>query len=124
MSSMLELLLTWALVWAFGAVVLYIVGRLGLGLLVRDFGSAFIASAVISVVSGLIHGLLGFVGLELVNTNFFGAILSLAVAALVLLISDRFVKGMIVSGFVGAMIAAVSYGAVAWLLQWVIGQFI
>jgi putative membrane protein len=121
---MLELLLTWALVWAFGAVVLYIVGRLGLGLLVRDFGSAFIASAVISVVSGLIHGLLGFVGLELVNTNFFGAILSLAVAALVLLISDRFVKGMIVSGFVGAMIAAVSYGAVAWLLQWVIGQFI
>jgi putative membrane protein len=123
-SSMLELLLTWALVWAFGAVVLYIVGRLGLGLLVRDFGSAFIASAVISVVSGLIHGLLGFVGLELVNTNFFGAILSLAVAALVLLISDRFVKGMIVSGFVGAMIAAVSYGVVAWLLQWVIGQFI
>ena len=124
MSSMLELLLTWALVWAFGAVVLYIVGRLGLGLLVRDFGSAFIASAVISVVSGLIHGLLGFVGLELVNTNFFGAILSLAVAALVLLISDRFVKGMIVSGFVGAMIAAVSYGAVAWVLQWMIGQFI
>ena len=124
MSSMLELLLTWALVWAFGAVVLYIVGRLGLGLLVRDFGSAFIASAVISVVSGLIHGLLGFVDLELVNTNFFGAILSLAVTALVLLISDRFVKGMIVSGFVGAMIAAVSYGAVAWLLQWVIGQFI
>ncbi len=124
MSSILELLLTWALVWAFGAVVLYIVGRLGLGLLVRDFGSAFIASAVISVVSGLIHGLLSFVGLELVNTNFFGAVLSLAVAALVLLISDRFVKGMIVSGFVGAMIAAVSYGAVAWLLQWVIGQFI
>ena len=124
MSSILELLLTWARVWAFGAVALYIVGRLGLGLLVRDFGSAFIASAVISVVSGLIHGLLGFVGLELVNTNFFGAILSLAVAALVLLISDRFVKGMIVSGFVGAMIAAVSYGVVAWLLQWVIGQFI
>jgi hypothetical protein len=27
-------------------------------------------------------------------------------------------------GFAGAMIAAASYGAVAWLLPWVIGQLI
>jgi putative membrane protein len=43
------------------------------------------------------------------------------VAAVVLLVSDRFVKGMKVNGFGGAIIAAISYGVIAWLLQWVIG---
>jgi len=39
------------------------------------------------------------------------------------LISGSFVKGMRVNGFVGALIAALAYGAIVWLFQWVISLF-
>jgi len=124
MTSILATVLAWVLIWAAGAVVLMIVSRLNLGLSVESFGAAFIASAVISVVAGLIHWFFGFIGFEIVNPNLLGAIVGLIVAAVVLLISDRFVKGMKVNGFVGALIAAAAYGVVVWLLQWVIGLFV
>ena len=120
MPSILALLLAWALVWAVGAVVLMIVSRLGLGLTVDGFGAAFIASAVISVVSGVIYWLLGLIGIAIVNSTLLGALVVLVVAAVVLLVSDRFVKGMKVNGFAGAIIAAISYGVIVWLLQWLI----
>ena len=124
MPSILAVLLAWVLVWAVGAVVLMIVSRLGLGLTVDGFGAAFIASAVISVVSGVIYWLLGLIGIAIVNPTLLGALVVLVIAAVVLLVSDRFVKGMKVNGFTGAIIAAISYGVIAWLLQWVIGLFI
>jgi putative membrane protein len=100
-----------------------IISRLGLGLAVDGFGAAFIASAVITIVAGIINWLLRTIGISVGNANWLGALISLVVAAVVLLISDRFVKGMKVNGFVGAIIAAISYGVIAWLLQWVIGLF-
>ena len=124
MPSILAVLLAWVLVWAVGAVVLMIVSRLGLGLTVDGFGAAFIASAVISVVSGVIYWLLGLIGIAIVNPTLLGALVVLVIAAVVLLVSDRFVKGMKVNGFTGAIIAAISYGVIAWLLQWEIGLFI
>ena len=48
----------------------------------------------------------------------------MVVAAVVLLISDRFVKGMKVNGFVGALVAAIAYGVVVWLIQWVLSLFL
>jgi len=123
MTTIIGTLLAFALIWAVGAVVLMIVGRLNLGLSVDGFGSAFIASAVISIVAALITWLIGLIGIKVGNPGLIGALVSLVVAAVVLLISDRFVKGMKVNGFVGAIIAAISYGVIAWLLQWVIGLF-
>jgi putative membrane protein len=123
MSSILAMVLTLVLLWVVGAVVLMIISRLGLGLAVDGFGAAFIASAVITIVAGVINWLLRTIGISVGNTNWLGALISLVVAAVVLLISDRFVKGMKVNGFVGAIIAAISYGVIAWLLQWVIGLF-
>jgi putative membrane protein len=38
------------------------------------------------------------------------------VAAVVLLIADRFVPGMKVNGFVGALVAAIAIAVVAWLI--------
>jgi len=124
MPSILAMILALVLVWAVGAVVLMIVSRLGLGLTVDGFGAAFIASAVISVVSGVIYWLLGLIGIAIVNPTLLGALVVLVIAAVVLLVSDRFVKGMKVNGFTGAIIAAISYGVIAWLLQWLIGLFI
>ena len=124
MEAMLGTVLGIALAWAFGAVVLMIVGRLGLGLSVDGFGAAFIASAVISIVGGVILWALGFFGISVGGPGLLGAIVSLVVAAVVLIVSDRFVKGMKVNGFVGALIAAIAYGVVVWLIQWVLNLFL
>jgi len=124
METIIGTILAFALIWAVGAVVLMIISRLNLGLTVDGFGAAFIASAVISIVAGLITWLLGLIGITLGGTGLIAAVVSVIVSAGVLLISDRFVKGMKVNGFVGAIIAAISYGVIAWLLQWVIGLFV
>ena len=124
MTTIIGTILAFALIWAVGAVVLMIVSRLNLGLTVGGFGSAFIASAVISIVAAIITWLIGLIGIKVGNPGLIGALVSLVVAAVVLLVSDRFVKGMKVNGFGGAIIAAISYGVIAWLLQWVIGLFI
>lgn len=124
MTTIIGTILAFALIWAVGAVVLMIVSRLNLGLTVDGFGSAFIASAVISIVAGIITWLIGLIGIQVGNPGLIGALVSLVVSAVVLLISGSFVKGMKVNGFGGAIIAAISYGVIAWLLQWVIGLFV
>ena len=124
METIIGTILAFALVWAVGAVVLMIISRLNLGLTVDGFGAAFIASAVISIVSAIITWLIGLIGIQVGNPGLIGALVTLVVAAVVLLVSDRFVKGMKVNGFVGAIIAAISYGVIAWLLAWVIGLFV
>jgi len=43
------------------------------------------------------------------------------IAALVLIFSDRFVKGMKVNGFVGAIVAAIAIGVVTWAITWLLG---
>lgn len=124
METLIGTILAFALIWAVGAVVLMIISRLNLGLTVDGFGAAFIASAVISIVSAIITWLIGLIGIQVGNPGLIGALVTLVVAAVVLLVSDRFVKGMKVNGFVGAIIAAISYGVIAWLLAWVIGLFV
>ena len=52
------MVLALVLLWVVGAVVLMIISRLGLGLAVDGFGAAFIASAVITIVAGVINWLL------------------------------------------------------------------
>jgi putative membrane protein len=104
------------------ALVIYIVGRLGLGLTVDSFTSAIIAAAVIAVVSGIINWLLGLLGIT-IGGGWLGAIIALIIAAVVLLLSDRFVKGMKVNGFVGAIVAAIAIGIVTWFASWLVGLF-
>ena len=50
-----------------------------------------------------------------------GAIVNLLVGAVVLLISDRFVPGMRVKGFTGALVAALAIGVIAWLISLLLG---
>ncbi len=97
------------------ALVIYIVGRLGMGLTVANFTSALIAGAVIAIVAWLVWWLLGAIGIGN-GSGLIAAIVNLIVAAVILLIADRFVPGMKVNGFVGALIAAVAIAVVAWLI--------
>ena len=64
--------------------------------------------------------LLGFLGIT-IGGGLLGAIVYLIVAAVILLISDRFLSGLSVSGFGGAIIAAIAIGVVTWLVGWLLG---
>ncbi len=102
------------------AVVIYIVGRLNLGMTVDGFVPAIIAAAAIAIVGGLIAWLLGALGITITG-GWLGAIINLVIAAIVLLLADRFVKGMKVNGFVGAIVAAIAIGVVTWIINWLLG---
>ncbi len=102
------------------ALVIYIVGRLNLGLTVSGFGAAIIAALVISIVGTVILWLLSLFGLS-IGGGLIGAIIYLIVAAIILMISDRFVPGMKVAGFMGAIIAAIAIAVVGWIVTWLLG---
>lgn len=102
------------------AVVILIVGRLNLGLTVSGFGAAFIAAIVIAVVAAVVVWLLGVLGIT-IGGGILGTIVYLIVAAVVLMISDRFVPGMSVHGFTGAIVAAIAIAVVYWILIYVLG---
>ena len=103
------------------AVVIWIVGRLNLGMTVSGFGAAFITALVIAIITAVLTWLLGLLGISLGGPGLLGAIINIIVAAIVLMLADRFVPGMKVSGFVGALVAAIAIGVVAWLLSWLLG---
>jgi putative membrane protein len=102
------------------ALVIYIVGKLNMGLQVNSFGAAFIAAIVIALVSGVINWLLGLLGIT-IGGGLLGGIVSLIIAAVVLLVSDKFVAGMKVNGMGGAIIAAIAIGIVSWLIYGLLG---
>lgn len=55
--------------------------------------------------------------------GFWAALINLVVAAVVLMISDKFLPGMEVKGFGGAIIAALGIGVVGWLVTWGLSLF-
>lgn len=97
--------------------IIWVVGKLGLGMEVDGFGPAFIAALVIAVLSSVITWLLGVLGIT-IGAGLLGAIIHLVIAALVLMAAANLVRGLAVRGFTGAFIAAVAIGAVGWLLGW------
>jgi putative membrane protein len=100
--------------------IIWIVGKLGLGLEVDGFGPAYIAAIVIAVVSGIILWLLGLLGIT-ISSGLVGAIVHLIIAAVVLMISGRIVRGLRVKGFGGALVGAIAIGAVGWLITLLLG---
>lgn len=119
---MVDLLLALILGIIAYAVVIWIVGKLGLGMEVSGFGGAIVAAIVIGIVTVAVVWLLGLLGITL-GGGWLGAIISLVVSAIVLMISDRFVSGLRVHGFVGAIVAAIAIGVVTWLINWVVSLF-
>jgi putative membrane protein len=72
-------------------------------------------------VSAVVSWLLGALGVG-VGGGLVGLIINLIVAAVVLMISDRFVAGMKVNGFGGAIVAAIAIAVVNWLVTWLLAQ--
>ena len=116
---MLATILNFVIWLVIAALVIWIVARLKLGLTVSGFGAAIISALVIAVVSAVILWLLSLVGIT-PGGGFWGVIVALIVAVVVLLLSDRFVPGMQVKGFTGAIIAAIAIAVVSWIVLWLL----
>ncbi len=108
--------------WVVAALVIFIVGKLNLGLQVKSFGAALMAALVIALVAGVLGWVFSLFGFTL-GTGLLAALINLVVAALVLMISDKFLSGMEVHGFMGAIVAAIAIGAVGWGVTWLLSLF-
>jgi putative membrane protein len=104
------------------ALIIWLVGKLRLGLEVRSFGSAFLAAVLIVLLNSAVTLLLAAIGITL-EGDLLAVIIQLVIAALILMIADRIVKGFYVNGYKGALLAALAIAAVWWLLDWVLSFF-
>ena len=102
------------------ALAIWVVGKFKLGLRVSGFVPALIAAVVIAVASYFIIWLLGVLGLG-IGGGFWGAIVHLIIAALVLMFAGNMVKGLTVKGFVPALVAAIAIAVVSWFIDGVVG---
>ncbi len=107
----------------FTGLIIWIVGKLGLGLEVSGFGPAYIAAIVIAILNGLVAWLFGALNLT-IGTGIVGAIIHLVIAAVVMMAAGNFVKGLVVKGFTGAVVAALAIAAVGWLITWGLGLLV
>lgn len=103
--------------------IIWIVGKLGLGLEVSGFGPAYVAAIVIAILNGLVAWLLNTLGVTIAS-GLIGAILHLVIAAIVLMVAGNWVKGLTVKGFTGALVAALAIAAVGWLITWGVGLLV
>jgi putative membrane protein len=103
--------------------VIWVVGKLGWGIEVRNFGSAFVAAIVITILNGVVGWLLGALGVT-IGAGVLGAVIHLVIAGIVLMLAGNFVKGLVVKGFTGAVVAALAIAAVGWLIAWGLAQLV
>jgi len=113
-------LLTFVLAAVFNALIIWVVSKLNLGLRVKSFGSAIVAAIVIALVSAILTFLLGSLGIS-VGTGILGPLVSLIVAAIVLLISGNLLPNLEVRGFWGAILAAIAMALLTWLATTLVG---
>ena len=103
----------------FISVIIWIVGKLGLGLEVRGWGAAFKAGIAIAILGGLLNWTLATLDIT-VGGGLLGAIVHLVIAATVLYYSGSIVSGLEVKGFTGALVAAIAIGVVTWLITLIV----
>jgi putative membrane protein len=123
MSTIWGLLITIVVVGTISGFVIWIVGKLKLGLEVDGFKSAFAAALVIAVLASIATWLHSIAGLQ-DGGGLFGGIIHLVISAIVLMISGKFISGLKVAGFTGALVASLAIGTFYWLGGLLLGLII
>jgi len=123
MNTFVPLLIVTAIIGLISGFVIWIVGKLKLGLEVNGFGSAFIAAIIIAVLAGIITLIFGLAGI-MDGGGLIGGIIHLFISAIVLMISSKILPGLKVKGFAGALVASIAIGAVYWLGGLLLGRLI
>lgn len=101
------------------ALVVWIVGKLNLGITLRNPGTAILAAILIAVFTTIFNFVLALILVALnvsLGSGLVAASVGLVVAAVVLLASGKVLSGMEVDGFLGALIAAVAITVLNWLV--------
>ena len=101
------------------ALVIWIVGKLGLGMEVDGFGPALLTGLLYGLLNAVINSLLGLVNFA--PAGFWLFLTNLVISAIALLLAARVVKGVRVAGFLGAVIAALGMAGVSALIAWLVG---
>ena len=89
--------------------LIWLVGKLGLGLSVESFGWAMLAGLVIGVISILISSLIP------QSQGWVSAIVQLVISAVVIFGAGKLLKGMTVDGPSGAILAACAIAGISYL---------
>lgn len=97
-------------------ILIWVVGLFGLGLEVDGLLPAFIAGFAIALVGGVITWLLMRFDLR-VSNGFVRFVINALLGAVVLLLCAQILPGLTVNGFLGALVASVAVGIIAWLLS-------
>lgn len=121
--SILGLIIGILIAAVINGILIWIVGKLGLGLEVDGFGPAFIAALVIALIGWLVTWLLGVLGIT-IGGGILGAIINLIIAAVILMIGGSIVTGLRVKDFTGALVAAIAIAVVAWLISLLVGAVV
>ena len=90
--------------------VIWVVGKMNIGLTVEGFGSAMIAGLLIGLGNTIVRMVIPETG------GLIGAVISLVIAAVVILGAGKVLSGLTVKGFGGALAAAVAIAVIYYLL--------
>ena len=118
-ADLIALLIVLVIASPIYALIIWLVGKLRLGLEVSGFGAAFLTALVIVLLNSVVTLALRAAGITL-EGDLLAVIIQLVISALILLIADRVVKGLYVKGYKGALLAAVAIAAVGWLISQVV----
>jgi putative membrane protein len=107
----------------FNSIILWIVGKLGIGISIERFGTAIVAAFLVAIIGFLLHQLTaGWTGMFGGSTG--STLLHIVGSAIILLIVGKMLPGMATKGFLGAIVAAIAIGLVSWLLGLLLKQIV
>ena len=98
----------------FSGFIIWVVGKLGLGIKVDGFGPAFLAAFVIAILNAIVGAIVPSV--TAASSVWLAMLVNLVLSAVVLLVAGGMIKGLQVKGFLGAIVAAVAIALVTGLL--------
>ncbi len=123
MSGLLGLLIASLIVALPSILIIWIVGRLKLGLEVDGFGSAFLVGLIIAIVAGIVTFLLSTAGIQ-DSGGLVGGIVHMTISFACVLVSARLLPRVKVNSYTGVLVAAAAIGAFYWLGGLVLGRVI
>ena len=103
----------------FSGLIIWIVGKLGLGIEVNGFKPAFVAAIAIAALNIVIHLIWGALGYA-PPAGWVGALINLTTSAAVMVSAGSLIKGLNVKGYSGALVASVAISAVSWLVDYLL----
>lgn len=123
MNTFVPLLLITIIIGLISGSIIWLVGKLRLGLEVNGFGSGVIAGIAIAFLAGIITVILGLAGIDF-GEGLVGGIVHLFISAIILLVSSKILPGLKVKRFAGALVASIAIGALYWLGGLLLGMII